>query len=186
MRVQLRDKDEYFVRCTNEFMAVGPVLYADLLALPPPAKHIKQWVLRQVSSYNLILTWVCPSFALKVSALASLSSVQFSHCWITKTHTPLRYAEAGAAWMPQCVTRVTSQLINFMPACTSTSISLAADCLNCPSRLKYVRSSKVLAKLSGGTEAHSLAYALCKTLFFLWGHTFVCLHPPPSHSLPPR
>ncbi len=41
-------QDEFHSRCTNEYMAVGGVLYADLLALPPPAKHIKQWVLRQV------------------------------------------------------------------------------------------------------------------------------------------
>lgn len=29
-------------------MAVGGVLYADLLSLPPPAKQVKAWVLRQV------------------------------------------------------------------------------------------------------------------------------------------
>jgi len=29
-------------------MAVGGVLYVDLLALPPPSKQVKSWVLRQV------------------------------------------------------------------------------------------------------------------------------------------
>ncbi len=33
-------------------MAVGGLLYADLLALPPPAKHVKQWVLRQITSLS--------------------------------------------------------------------------------------------------------------------------------------
>ncbi|GFH13441.1 Casc1_N domain-containing protein, partial [Haematococcus lacustris] len=29
-------------------MAVGGVIFVDLLALPPPAKHVKHWVLRQL------------------------------------------------------------------------------------------------------------------------------------------
>lgn len=43
-------QDEFFTRSRNEYMAVGGIMYVDLLALPPPAKHIRQWVLRQVSS----------------------------------------------------------------------------------------------------------------------------------------
>lgn len=42
-------QDEFFARCANEHMAVGGVLYAELLALPPSAKHVKTWVLRQVT-----------------------------------------------------------------------------------------------------------------------------------------
>mmetsp|Transcript_31025 Transcript_31025/g.68839 ORF Transcript_31025/g.68839 Transcript_31025/m.68839 type:complete len:672 (-) Transcript_31025:511-2526(-) len=55
MRVQHRKGDEFFARCTNEFMAVGGVLYVDLLSLPPPSKKVKQWVLRQVTplAYNV-------------------------------------------------------------------------------------------------------------------------------------
>ena len=55
MRVQLRVQDEYFERCSCEYMAVGGVLYVDLLALPPPAKKVKGWTLRQVTplSYNV-------------------------------------------------------------------------------------------------------------------------------------
>ncbi|GAX81362.1 hypothetical protein CEUSTIGMA_g8793.t1 [Chlamydomonas eustigma] len=49
MRVQHRACDEFYRRCTNEYMAVGGVLYADLLTLPPPAKKVKHWTLRQVT-----------------------------------------------------------------------------------------------------------------------------------------
>lgn len=40
MRVQRRTADEFFERASNEYMAVGGVLYPDLLALPPPAKKV--------------------------------------------------------------------------------------------------------------------------------------------------
>ena len=49
MRVQHRTKDEFFHRCTNALMAVGGVLYVDLLTMPPPAKKVRQWTLRQVT-----------------------------------------------------------------------------------------------------------------------------------------
>ncbi|KAF5835664.1 hypothetical protein DUNSADRAFT_7024 [Dunaliella salina] len=49
MRVYHRAKDEFFTACTNELMAVGGVLYVDLLALPPPSKPVNTWVLRQVT-----------------------------------------------------------------------------------------------------------------------------------------
>jgi len=49
MRVYHREKDEFFAACTNELMAVGGVLYVDLLALPPPSKPVNTWVLRQVT-----------------------------------------------------------------------------------------------------------------------------------------
>eukprot|EP00798_Chlamydomonas_sp_ICE-L_P022454 gene22454-29569_t len=49
MRIQHRTEDEYFTRCTNEFMAVGGVLYAELVSLPPPARKVKSWMLRQVT-----------------------------------------------------------------------------------------------------------------------------------------
>lgn len=49
MRVQHRTGDEFFASCTNQYMAVGGVMYADLLTLPPPARHVKSWTLRQVT-----------------------------------------------------------------------------------------------------------------------------------------
>jgi cancer susceptibility candidate protein 1 len=49
MRAQHRTRDEFFHRCTNALMAVGGVLYIDLLTLPPQAKKVKHWVLRQVT-----------------------------------------------------------------------------------------------------------------------------------------
>lgn len=53
MRVQHRTGDEFFSRCSNKYMALGGVLYADLLTLPPPAKKVKQWVIRQVGAKGL-------------------------------------------------------------------------------------------------------------------------------------
>ncbi|KAL6760467.1 hypothetical protein V8C86DRAFT_3018008 [Haematococcus lacustris] len=50
LRVFKTEKDEFFSACRNEFMAVGGVIFVDLLALPPPAKHVKHWVLRQVTA----------------------------------------------------------------------------------------------------------------------------------------
>ena len=44
------NQDEFFATCTNELMAVGGVIYVDLLALPPPSKVIRNWVLRPVSA----------------------------------------------------------------------------------------------------------------------------------------
>lgn len=41
--------DEFFVRATNEWMAVGGVVLPDLLALPPAAKKVRTWTLRQVT-----------------------------------------------------------------------------------------------------------------------------------------
>ncbi|KAJ9511989.1 hypothetical protein QJQ45_004409 [Haematococcus lacustris] len=52
LRVFKTEKDEFFSACRNEFMAVGGVIFVDLLALPPPAKHVKHWVLRQVQSQS--------------------------------------------------------------------------------------------------------------------------------------
>mmetsp|Transcript_5166 Transcript_5166/g.12730 ORF Transcript_5166/g.12730 Transcript_5166/m.12730 type:complete len:729 (-) Transcript_5166:223-2409(-) len=49
LRVVRRDQDEFFARCSNALMAVGGVLYAELLALPSAAKHVKSWVLRAVT-----------------------------------------------------------------------------------------------------------------------------------------
>ncbi len=46
LRVQHRSgpaADEYFLRCTNHWMAVGGVLVVDLLALPPGAKKVGGW-----------------------------------------------------------------------------------------------------------------------------------------------
>ncbi len=52
LRVVVTEKDEFFSRSRNEYMAVGGVMYVDLLALPPPAKHVRQWVLRQVRRFG--------------------------------------------------------------------------------------------------------------------------------------
>jgi len=47
-----RVQDEFFASCKNNLMAVGGVLYVDLLALPPPSKQVKTWVLRQVRGWS--------------------------------------------------------------------------------------------------------------------------------------
>ncbi|MEW5296739.1 MAG: hypothetical protein WDW36_000001 [Sanguina aurantia] len=44
-----RNHNEFERLSSNELMPVGGILYVDLLALPPPAKKIKAWVLRQVT-----------------------------------------------------------------------------------------------------------------------------------------
>ncbi|KXZ46913.1 hypothetical protein GPECTOR_39g407 [Gonium pectorale] len=52
LRVQHRwgpGSDEFFGRCGNQWMAVGGVLVVDLLALPPSAKKVRGWTLRQVT-----------------------------------------------------------------------------------------------------------------------------------------
>ncbi|KAG2486777.1 hypothetical protein HYH03_014576 [Edaphochlamys debaryana] len=52
LRVQHRSgpgSDETFTRCANHWMAVGGVLSVDLLALPPGAKKVRGWTLRQVT-----------------------------------------------------------------------------------------------------------------------------------------
>jgi hypothetical protein len=45
-------------------MAVGGVLYVDLLGLPPPARHIAHWTLRQVPWLSVaqhgMLHWADP------------------------------------------------------------------------------------------------------------------------------
>jgi len=58
----LPTQDEFFAACTNDLMAVGGVLYVDLLALPPPSKPVNAWVLRQVSGCVALLLWIrlCP------------------------------------------------------------------------------------------------------------------------------
>ncbi|EFJ46480.1 hypothetical protein VOLCADRAFT_92992 [Volvox carteri f. nagariensis] len=53
LRVQHRSgpaADEFFWRCGNQWMAVGGVLVVDLLALPPGAKKVRGWTLRQVTA----------------------------------------------------------------------------------------------------------------------------------------
>mmetsp|Transcript_331 Transcript_331/g.1000 ORF Transcript_331/g.1000 Transcript_331/m.1000 type:complete len:429 (-) Transcript_331:222-1508(-) len=49
LRVQSSPYDDLFFESTNEFAAVGGVLAVDLLALPPPCKNVKNWILRQVT-----------------------------------------------------------------------------------------------------------------------------------------
>ncbi|MEW5320511.1 MAG: hypothetical protein WDW38_011579 [Sanguina aurantia] len=49
IRVEHRNHNEFERLSSNELMPVGGILYVDLLALPPPAKKIKAWVLRQVT-----------------------------------------------------------------------------------------------------------------------------------------
>ncbi|GLC60963.1 hypothetical protein PLESTB_001700500 [Pleodorina starrii] len=52
LRVQHRSgpsSDEFFGRAGNHWMAVGGVLVVDLLALPPGAKKVRGWTLRQVT-----------------------------------------------------------------------------------------------------------------------------------------
>lgn len=49
VRVQRRSFDELFHLCQNEYMSVGGVFYVDLLTLPPPARRVKSWVLRQIT-----------------------------------------------------------------------------------------------------------------------------------------
>uniref|UniRef100_A0A061S3N2 Cancer susceptibility candidate protein 1 n=1 Tax=Tetraselmis sp. GSL018 TaxID=582737 RepID=A0A061S3N2_9CHLO len=49
LRIQRRPYDDLFAECTNEFAAVGGLLVVDLLALPPPCKVVKGWILRQVT-----------------------------------------------------------------------------------------------------------------------------------------
>jgi len=41
--------DDLFEKCTNEYAAVGGLLIADLLVLPPPCRKVKDWTLRQVT-----------------------------------------------------------------------------------------------------------------------------------------
>ncbi|KAG2431165.1 hypothetical protein HXX76_009694 [Chlamydomonas incerta] len=56
LRVQQRSGpgvDEYFGRCANAWMAVGGLLAVDLLALPPGAKKVRGWTLRQVTPLAL-------------------------------------------------------------------------------------------------------------------------------------
>ncbi|GIL57326.1 hypothetical protein Vafri_12587 [Volvox africanus] len=53
LRVQHRSgpaSDEFFWRCGNQWMAVGGVLVVDLLSLPPGAKKVRGWTLRQVTA----------------------------------------------------------------------------------------------------------------------------------------
>nr|ACN22074.1 inner dynein arm I1 intermediate chain IC97 [Chlamydomonas reinhardtii]ACN22075.1 inner dynein arm I1 intermediate chain IC97 [Chlamydomonas reinhardtii] len=56
LRVQQRSGpgvDEYFSRCANAWMAVGGLLAVDLLAMPPGAKKVRGWTLRQVTPLAL-------------------------------------------------------------------------------------------------------------------------------------
>ena len=54
LRFAHRELDGFFNDCSNDLMAVGGVAYADLLALPPPAKKTKQWTLRLASSSTTV------------------------------------------------------------------------------------------------------------------------------------
>ncbi|KAG2448008.1 hypothetical protein HYH02_007036 [Chlamydomonas schloesseri] len=56
LRVQQRSGpgvDEFFSRCANAWMAVGGLLTVDLLAMPPGAKKVRGWTLRQVTPLAL-------------------------------------------------------------------------------------------------------------------------------------
>ncbi|KAG1660998.1 hypothetical protein FOA52_007163 [Chlamydomonas sp. UWO 241] len=49
LRVVRRTRDEFFSACTNEYMALGGVVYADLLSLPPAARKAGGWSMRAVT-----------------------------------------------------------------------------------------------------------------------------------------
>eukprot|EP00873_Tetraselmis_striata_P000108 jgi/Tetstr1/420372/TSEL_011490.t1 len=48
-RLKSKQVDDLFEKCTNEYAAVGGLLIADLLVLPPPCRKVKDWTLRQVT-----------------------------------------------------------------------------------------------------------------------------------------
>eukprot|EP01025_Chloroclados_australasicus_P048800 TRINITY_DN5539_c0_g2_i4.p1 TRINITY_DN5539_c0_g2~~TRINITY_DN5539_c0_g2_i4.p1 ORF type:complete len:701 (-),score=83.62 TRINITY_DN5539_c0_g2_i4:171-2273(-) len=52
LRLQYRNYDEYFDKCTNQFMAVGGVFYVDLLTLPPSCQQMGDWTLRSVTQVS--------------------------------------------------------------------------------------------------------------------------------------